>query len=378
MTEPTLFDVTEINGMRLSNRFVRAPTWEGMADEDGHITGPLLSLYEELALGGVGLIITGYAAVYTGEYASPRMMGIYEDSFISEYRILTETIHQYESKIALQIAYGGSQTYNHPENRLIWGPSAIAHPHTGVEPAPIETGEIRHLIRCYGDAAERACRAGFDAVEIHAAAGYFMSQFLSPSFNHRNDQYGGSLENRARILFETVQEVRDRVGRRYPILVKINCADFIPDGLSFPECRWICRMLAADGADAIEVSGGLVYDTSLNPARYHIHAPEDEAYFASYAAKLAEEVDIPVILDGGLRSLEVMERLLATTTIAYFALSRPLIAEPGLIARWKAGDRMKARCISCGRCICEEGYIECVLKEGRSSDVSIPANRSGD
>lgn len=359
----SIFDEVAIGRTVLPGRIVRAPTWEGMATEDGHCTSELVGLYTEIAAGKPGLIITGYSAVIGGPPSSPRMMSIYDDSFIEGYRLLTAAVHDAGSLVALQIAYGGSQTFNNPGDGPVWGPSAVRHPQTGMVPARISNSEIAVLVSRYGDAAARALDAGFDAICIHAAAGYFLHQFLSPYFNRRTDEYGGSLENRVRLLEEVCSEVMLRTYGRVPVIVKINCSDFATGGLEFADSMTICRRLADLGVDALEIAGGLVYDTSIDHLRYHITRPDDEAYFAPWAAAIASSVPVPVILEGGLRSPAVMQKLLSDTDIALFALSRPFICEPGLMARWRAGDLSKARCTSCGRCVGENSRIGCVLSE---------------
>ncbi len=346
----SLFDATTINTMNLKNRLVRSATWENMADANGHMTEPLFKLYEELARGGTGLIITGYAFPLQEEQPNPGMMGIYDDSFIEDYRPLTEMVHQYDSRIVLQIAYGGSQTNYQPENRRIWGPSAVPDLLFKVVPQEMSLENIRTLTKAIGDAAARAKAAGFDGVQFHGAHGYLFSQFLSPHYNRRKDGYGGSIENRARIILETYDEVRRRVGADYPVLIKLNAEDNIENGATFEDCLYVSRELAARGIDAIELSCGTMASGRLGPCRTRIDAPEKEAYNADYAARLAEELNVPIILVGGLRSPQVMEKLLATTPIDYFSLSRPLLAEPHLVQRWQAGDRRPARCTSCNGC----------------------------
>ncbi|ABA88336.1 NADH-dependent flavin oxidoreductase, Oye family [Syntrophotalea carbinolica DSM 2380] len=346
----TLFDETKINSMILKNRLVRSATWENMADQSGHMTEPLFKLYKELALGGVGLIITGYAFPLAEEQPNPGMMGIYDDSFIEDYRPLTEMVHSHGSRIVMQIAYGGSQTNYRPEERTIWGPSEVADLAFKVEPREMSREDIQTLKKAYGEAANRAKAAGFDGVQLHAAHGYLLNQFLCPYYNRRTDEYGGSIENRARIVLEIYDEVRDRVGANYPVLIKLNAEDFTENGATFEDCRYLCRELAGRGIDAIEVSCGTFASGKLGPCRTRIDAPEKEAYNAGHAAQLAEELDVPILVVGGIRSPEVIEKLLETSKIEYFSVSRPLLAEPQLAKRWQDGDRRSARCISCNGC----------------------------
>lgn len=346
----TMFDETKINSMILKNRLVRSATWENMADQSGHMTEQLFDLYKELAVGGVGLIITGYAFPLAAEQPNPGMMGIYDDSFIDDYRPLTEMVHGHGSRIVMQIAYGGSQTNFRPGERTILGPSEVADLAFKVVPREMSRGNIQTLKKAYGDAAVRARAAGFDGVQLHAAHGYLLNQFLCPYYNRRTDEYGGSRENRARIVLEILDEVRSRVGNDYPVLIKLNAADFIENGATFEDCRYLCRELAARGIDAIEVSCGTFASGKLGPCRTRIDAPEKEAYNAEHAAELADELDVPILVVGGLRSPHVIEKLLETTRIELFSLARPLLAEPQLAKRWQDGDRRAARCISCNGC----------------------------
>lgn len=346
----TIFDATSINSMNLKNRLVRSATWENMANAEGRMTESLFQVYKDLARGGAGMIITGYAFPLQEEQPNPGMMGIYDDNFIEEYRPLTDMVHKHSSRIVMQIAYGGSQTNYNTEERTIWGPSAVADLAFKTVPQEMTQEDIQTLTKAYGDAAARAKAAGFDGVQFHAAHGYLLNQFLCPYYNRRTDQYGGSRENRARIVLEVYDEVRQRVGADFPVLIKLNAEDNIENGATFEDCRYLCRALAARGIDAIEVSCGTFASGKLGPCRNRIDAPEKEAYNAEFAAQLAKELDIPILLVGGLRSPEVLEQLLETTPIEYFSLARPLLAEPNLIQRWQAGDRRPAHCTSCNGC----------------------------
>lgn len=352
----TLFDTAHIGPKTLSNRFVRSATWERRADKKGHMTESLLWVYEELAAGDIGLIITGYAFVLEEEQPNPQMMGIYDDSFINEYRSLTGRVHELGGSIVMQIAYGGTRTTFHPEGRVIWGPSAVPEYSTGVVAQEMTLEDIRTLIRAFAAAADRAKQAGFDGVQLHAAHGYFLGQFLSPYHNLRTDAYGGGIENRARIVLETFKEVRQKVGVSFPVMIKINSEDGIPEGATFQDCQYVCSELARMGIDAIEVSGDIRAAEDPCCLRGRVVVSEaDEAYFAAAAAKIAEDINVPVILVGGLRSPGVMQHLLETTKISFFSMSRPFLAEPHLVRRWKSGDMSRSRCLSCNQCRTPKG-----------------------
>jgi 2,4-dienoyl-CoA reductase-like NADH-dependent reductase (Old Yellow Enzyme family) len=353
----TLFDETDLSGIRLKNRFIRAATWENMADGQGHVTDRLMKIYEDLSKGGVGLMITGFAFVIKDEQPRPGMMGIYHDSFIEEYRQLTKMVHDIGCKIILQVAYGGSNTYYNVGEREIWGPSEVPHEVHGVTPKEMTKEDIKTLINAYADAVERAKSSGFDGVEYHAAHGYLLSQFLSPYYNKRTDEYGGSIENRARIIYEICDETRGRVGKDYPLFIKIHCSDFMEQGFSFEETKLVCNELGEKGIDAIEISGGNFSNPEVSPVRTKIDTPEKESYFHEYASEIAKEIDVPVILVGGNKSFEVMEEILLHSEIDYFSLSRPLLCEPDLINKWKRGAQAKVRCLSCNKCWNEGGNV---------------------
>jgi 2,4-dienoyl-CoA reductase-like NADH-dependent reductase (Old Yellow Enzyme family) len=353
--------------MNLKNRFVRSATRDGFADDRGHMTGELLKVYEDLARGGAGTIITGHAYVTDLEQSKqPRQMGIYDDSFVDDYRRLTETVHGHDAAIILQINCVGAQTYAGGAERLIWGPSPVADLFTGITPREMTGEEILFLQRAFADAADRAKRAGFDGVQIHGAHGYILSKFLSPYYNRRSDRYGGALENRARMLFETYGAIRDRVGPAYPVLAKINCGDFMDQGATFADSLYVCEGLAAAGIDAIEVSGGnLASRPNEGPIR--IIRREQESYFRAYAAEIAAHVDVPVMLVGGNRDATALADVLNQTKIEYVSLCRPLICESDLINRWHGGDLTPAKCISCNKCLGLESTT-CIFNRRKAQD----------
>lgn len=345
-----LFEQCKIGGIVLQNRLMRSATWERMADERGHLTEPLRELYVKLAKSGIGLISTGYVRVLEEEQPNPQMMGIYDDSFVDEYRGLVGAVHKENSKILMQLAYGGTKTDFRVGERVIYSPDTIPGPE-GVEGTPASREDIKRLVKSYADAAFRVKEAGFDAVQIHLAHHYMLNQFLSPHYNQREDEYGGSLENRMKIVREIYEAVRECVGRGYPVWVKITCADFMEDGSSFEETVEMCREYEKWGIDAIEVSGN-IHGGAEKLCGQVIEGKEiaKKGYFYEFARELAEEVKIPVILTGGIRSPEDMEEMLGSSEIQGFGLSRPLLAEPELVKRWKDGDRSPAKCVHCSKC----------------------------
>jgi 2,4-dienoyl-CoA reductase-like NADH-dependent reductase (Old Yellow Enzyme family) len=211
--------------------------------------------------------------------------------------------------------------------------------------------DIKQAVDDFGLAARRAKSAGFDGVQIHAAHGYLLSQFLSPAFNQRTDDYGGPVENRARILLEVLQSIRRAVGRYYPIFAKINSEDFLEKGLDLVDFVQVGLMLDRAGVDGLEVSGGTLLSGKLMPFRREITFDRDQAYFRKAARALKVGLKVPVILVGGIRSYFLAERLVDEGFADYISMSRPFIREPWLVARWQSGDLRKATCISCNGCL---------------------------
>lgn len=353
-----LFEATRLGTLELKNRCLRSATWEGIAEETGHINDEVMALYEELAKGGAAALITGYAYVLKEEQPSPKMFGAYDDSFIDSYRPLTRMVHENDSKIILQLCYGGSFTWFNTENREIWGPSAVTNKISGVTPKEMTPEDIQTLIRAYGDAARRAMASGFDGVELHAGHGYLLNQFLSPFFNRREDAFGGSSEKRARIICDLFEEIRKQTAPEFPILIKLNCSDFMgTKGFTFEECLALCKKLDKMGIAAVEVSGGPVFRApkTEKETTYAVTLPAQDSYFSEYAKVIAAAIDAPVILVGGNRSVATMEKLLEETEIEYFSLCRPLLSEPDLINKWAKDKTVKPRCTSCGQCFTEKG-----------------------
>ena len=349
-----LFERTKIKSLEMKNRFIRSAVWMNLAEADGHLNKEIFDTYEELAKGGVGLIITGYAFISEDEQPNPRMLGIYDDSFIEEYRSLVEKVHENNSKIALQIVYGGSQS-EHPdaENMKILGPSAVKNRVTGLTPIEADHEGLNYIIKKFGDAAERAKLAGFDAVQIHAAHGYLLSQFLTPYYNRRNDEYGGDIHSRAKLIYDVVKEIRGRVGEGFPVMMKLNFDDFMDEGegLTEEEALEVFKKVSDLGVDIIEVSA--VNESSgkgLAPARTGLNSIEKQSYFREAAARIAREVDAKIILMGGNRNTGLMNEILNSTEIEYFSIARPLLCEPDLINKWSADMNYIPKCISCNRC----------------------------
>ncbi len=367
-----LFETTEINGMKLANRFVRSATWEGMAADDGAVTPKLNDCMVKLAEGGVGLIISSHAYVHPRGQAGPWQLGVYKDELIPGLQTMAAAVHAKGGKIVMQLAHAGFFA-----NAKLTGQTPLAPSNVeGIAKGPrqeLNVAEIKEIVVALARGAGRAKEAGFDGVQIHSAHGYLLSQFLSPAYNKRTDEYGGDIRSRAKIHREVLQAVRDAVGTGYPVLIKINSQDFIDDGLSLEDSVQVGKMMADGGIDAIEISGGMLNNPKLSPSRMAINKAEKEAYFREAAEAFRAKIDVPLILVGGNRSVEVAERLVDESIVDYVSLCRPLIREPDLINRWKSGDLRKATCISDNQCFGPgqkgEG-IYCITEEREKQKAS--------
>jgi len=355
-----LFESREIGKMKVKNRFVRSATAEGASDRTGAIRDELFNIYEDLAKGDVGLIITGHAYVQPNGRCSSNQMGIYKDEFIPGLQDLASTVHNEspDCMVAVQIAHAGRQAAKMSVSDPV-APSVVTDSRTRITPREMTEAEIEECIDSFADAAERAKKAGFDGVQMHGAHGYLISSFNSPYTNRRDDKWGGSLENRMRFLMETYRKIRAKVGDDFAVFVKLNAEDFLDDGIEIDESAQIARTLAEEGIDAIEVSGSMYESyTGQGTARTRIRKPEQEAYFLPHAEEIKKAVgDVPVILVGGMRSVPIMEKIIKEGKADFISMSRPLIREPNLLAKIRDGKE-RADCISCNGCM--SGRIDVV------------------
>ncbi len=362
-----VFEPVAVGPLTARNRIIRSATWLGLAGPDGEVTHALVERYRALAEGGAGIVFTGYAAVSPEGRHRPGMLGAWDDAHLEGLAALARAIRQGGALAGLQIAHAGGQT------RSDWiggaspvAPSFIDHPQFPELPRELTAGEIARIVRDFALAARRAREAGFDLVQLHAAHGYLINQFLSPGTNQRTDGYGGVLRHRFRFLQEITAAVQGTAGPDFPVAVKLNGADYLPGGLEIDDAARVARWLAARGVVLVEVSGGTRASGRQGPIRTGVEPGRGEAYFRALAARIKPGVSCPVALVGGLRRIETLEELLMEGTADLLSLSRPLIREPGLPRRWAAGDRSPARCVSCNRCFGpgERGEgVRCVVKD---------------
>ena len=349
-----IFETSFLGSMTLRNRTVRSATWEGLADKDGFVRPELVEMMAQLARNSVGLIIPGYLYVAPGGRGLPCQTGVWDDAHMEGLSQIAEAIHREGGTAAAQIAHAGGRTrtqYN--EGRTPVAPSAVEGFSFGETPREMTTAEITDMVSFFARAARRVKEAGFDAVQLHAAHNYLISQFLSPLVNRRQDAYGGTPEKRRRFLLEVYDAVREEVGETFPILIKINTTDGPEGGITPDEALDTVKVLAGRGLDAVEVSGGLAGSDDYRPSRKGIKKASQEAYFRSASSFFKQNLDIPVILVGGIKSYEIAEDILTGKDADYLAFSRALISEPDLILRWEQGDLTGSKCLSCNLCLGE-------------------------
>lgn len=344
-----LFTPIRIGALTVPNRFVRSATHAYLADDEGFVTDREVELYRHLAEGEVGLIITGHAFVQPSGKASPRQIAVYDDRFIGGLARIPAAVHAFPARIFLQIAHAGRQTKPKLCGCVPVSPSPVYDPASKVMPRELGAGEIRTLIDDFAAAAGRALRAGFDGVQLHAAHGYLISSFLSPHTNRRSDEWGGPIENRARLLLETLRGVKAACGRDFPVIVKLNSTDFLEGGLTADDAVLTARMLDAAGIDGIEVSGGMA-EAGRGSIWPGLRREEDEGYFVEAAARVKKAVGVPLVGLGGIRTLAVAERMVEDGRVDLVSLSRPLIRDPYLVKRFREGAVARSACISCNKC----------------------------
>lgn len=351
-----LFEPFKIGSMEIRNRFVRSATTSYWSHKRGIIRSQIIDLYRRLAKGDVGLIVKGHLYVEDSGKAHVGMAGISNDYHIPKLRKLTGEIHKNDGKIIAQLNHGG--VYSVVDRA---GPSKYLV--EGHKTRALSSEEIHDIIEAFGEAAGRAITAGFDGVQIHGAHGYLISQFLSRLANRRTDKWGGNLENRTRLLLEVYDAIRARVGDTIPIMLKINCDDFSPNGFTIKDSVEVAEAICKRGLQAIEVSGGGI--GGQEDLRVRARSPDQElreASFAGYATRIRKATQPTLMaLVNGIRSLKCMEAIINKDLADLISISRPFIREPDLVKRLKAGQEVST-CTSCNICISKEVFSNMMLR----------------
>jgi 2,4-dienoyl-CoA reductase-like NADH-dependent reductase (Old Yellow Enzyme family) len=348
-TRPALTSELNLgNGVTLPNRIAKAATSERLATRHGAPTRQLIELYRQLASTGAGLLISGNVMVDGSALEAHRNVVIEDGRFLPALRDWAAATAGTDTKFILQLSHPGRQTMRGlsvaGRHQDVVSASAVPLAISGASsrmftpPRALTEAEILAVIDRFGTAARVAASAGFDGVQLHAAHGYLFSQFLSPLVNQRQDRWGGSLENRMRLLLDTVRAVRAATPHTFLLAVKLNSADFQRGGFDAEDALTVAKALQAEGVALIEVSGGTYENAAMisgTPKRASTAARE--AYFLEFAERFARELTVPIMLSGGFRTREGMIGALRGGAVDLIGLARPLAHEPDLAQRLLAG-----------------------------------------
>ena len=363
-----LFEPYEFAGIKMQNRFVRSATVNNLTNKENRFTTDHFKLYTDLARGGVGLIIGGVYRPkrewFLGHVFQQPCLDV--PGIEDELRCLVDEVHRLGAAFVSQIS---------PPFRIHNKQVSASAMDVSVVPKPLDGHDITEIKAAYRNAGRVLQSAGCDGVQLHCCHNDVLSRMISPFFNQRKDEYGGSPENRARLVLELVQELKQGAGDDFPVMIKINASDFREGGMTVDDAAKIAAIFAAGGICAIEPSCGGA-GASHTPSGPILKDEWQEGYLMEYAAQIKKAVDVPVMVVGGMRDLGMMEEVIGGGKGDLISMCRPFIREPDLINRWISGDKTPSKCISCDGCLKETMHsrrVRCVqttkpdgtLKEGR-------------
>lgn len=376
-----VFEKSNIAGVSLPNRIIRSATHEALGDSAGHALPELEKLYERLAEAETGAIITGYVGVSSDAAMLSNMRMFHTDDYIKDYDFIQSFKEKYKTPIILQLAHCGGKSRSEVTGVRPISPSGGRSGDYTEDSRSMDNNDIERVILDFAYAAQRAQKAGFDGVQIHAAHGYLLSQFLSPRHNRRTDKWGGSTENRFRIIGRIIEKTRDLV-ERFPIWIKISASDSNKGGMRTDEALKVVALLQEAGIDAIEVSGGDGggFDTVRVPrvpieAAFKLlpwyeakpqwqrplikllaplvvkHPKPIENYRLEEARQIKAKTTVPIIATNGIKNMKSIKMILDSGIADYVSLCRPFIIEPDIVAKFRDGKSSKSKCIDCGFCL---------------------------
>ena len=359
--QKTIFDQTYLKHLKLKNRIFRGSVGD-LSFKNGKINEEGFKLYDQLSKNEVGTIFTGYTTVSDyDQFPNVNVFRLDKDEYIPEYKKLVDLVHKNGANIFMQLVHIGMNTLTNADP--VYAPSSVPVKNQNRMTKEMTKEDILRIENDFANAALRAKKAGFDGIEIHGAHFYLISEFLSPLINKRTDEYGGSIENRARFLLEIIEKVREKVGKDYIVGLKINSEDGDKNGITEEGMIKTCLMAEAAGIDFIQVSGMRWFTERIkNPI------------YADISAKLAEKVKIPIICIGGARNVDELNEILNKSKIQYIGMARPFICEYDLVKKWKENETKKAKCVSCNSClnkhfaICVFNKNKCDIKQAEAAD----------
>ncbi|HUY21658.1 MAG TPA: NADH:flavin oxidoreductase [Acidimicrobiales bacterium] len=373
-TPPSPFAPAPLGPLTLRNRIIKAATFEG-ASPKGQVTDALVDFHRRVGAGGAAMTTVAYLAV-SPEGRTDRHCLLVDDDTAPGLRRLTDAVHDSGAAVAAQLGHAGPVANPRSNRAPALAPSRHLSP-LGTVSRAVTEADIERITADYGRAARTVVDAGFDAIEVHLGHNYLLSAFLSPKLNHRHDQWGGSVENRARFARQVVRAVRDAAGARAAVTAKLNMADGVPGGLWLEDSVEVARLLEADGAlDALTLTGGSSLANPMylfrgeaprrefaatlpQPARLGFRLvgrrfmpdyPYEEAFFLPYARQFRAALDVPLVLLGGVTELATVEQALVEG-FSFVAMARALLREPDLVSKMQAGSSHGSLCIHCNKCM---------------------------
>ena len=352
-----LFNEGKIGSLTLKNRVILPPMGSLLPDEEGFVSDRLIAYHAARAKGGCGMNIVEVTAVHPTS-KGPRTLAIYDDSFIPGLTRLAGAIKEAGGKSAIQLWHAGRQTNSHLTGAPLVSASPIPCPLCREMPVELTVEKIGELIEAFGDAAVRAKKAGFDAVEVHGAHGYLIAQFMSPYSNKRTDEYGGSPANRARFALSIIKNIREKVGTDFPVLYRLSAEEHVPGGLTMEDTNLIVKMLEEAGVNALHVSTG-VYESLpriIPPLDFPVALNTDQA------AAVKALVKIPVIAAIRINDPELADGIIGEGKADFVAVGRGQLADPEFCNKAKNGDFDGIiKCIGCN-----QGCVDRLFMQGKS------------
>lgn len=318
------------SGSVVKNRIAKSALSEGIAEQSGKPTQALYNLYKRWGKGGAGILFTGNVMVDKDHLVNPNVMIAEDESFLNEYTLLADAAQSEGTQLWMQINHPGRQAPIYLDKAPVSASNVGMPSKLYVQPKPLSEEEILDLIDRYGTAALVAKKSGMKGAQIHGAHGYLVSQFLSPLTNLRTDRWGGSLENRSRFALEIYRNMRSKVGDDFPLSIKINSADFQRGAFTEEESMVVIQMLDQEGMDLIEVSGGTYERAAMVGTMQKESTKQREAYFLDFIVKVREKISTPLMLTGGFRTVETMNKAIENGELDLIGLGRPFCIYPNV------------------------------------------------
>jgi len=375
-----IFSPKRIGALELPNRLIMAPMAVHLAPITGELPDDAKHYFLERAKGGVALIMlpsTGWARIDAAPPSvSYQRVPFYEEARTEDHKRLVEVLKEAGAKVGIQLNHRGRQATRKPFGYRPVAPSPVPWSQRAEVPESLSIPEIENLVERYGKAGAKAKNAGFDLVEIHAAHGYLISNFLSPDSNRREDKYGGEVEQRAKFLLDVVECVRNEVGKDFPISVRINGSDFTQAGIGIEESTKVARLLERSEVDLISVSAGVNGSYPLTIAPFYT----EKACFLHLSEEIKKAVQTPVAVAGRMDEKDLAQAALGEQKADFIAIGRGLLADPQLPVKWRENrEESVTRCLACNTCIDAywKGEGGCLVNPAMGREKTLELKQAG-